>query len=131
MWYFLHFRVTTTYTTPTLGVPNAVTANTYPQMLGLSEQVQALMPVPTSASNLLHSQRHTPSVHNTSHSKYPPPLIPVNGSNNNSRCVYNKFITIWKRLNNVIDRNIQYKIKTINIFDSIHKCCYHINLNFF
>ncbi|XP_018373049.1 PREDICTED: uncharacterized protein LOC108767586 isoform X6 [Trachymyrmex cornetzi] len=71
--------VTTTYTTPTLGVPNAVTATTYPQMLGLSEQVQALMPVPTSA-NLLHPQRHTPSVHNTSHSKYPPPLIPVNGS---------------------------------------------------
>ncbi|XP_018055960.1 PREDICTED: uncharacterized protein LOC108692282 isoform X2 [Atta colombica] len=72
--------VTTTYTTPTLGVPNAVTATTYPQMLGLSEQVQALMPVPTSAPNLLHPQRHTPSVHNTSHSKYPPPLIPVNGS---------------------------------------------------
>ena len=72
--------MTTTYTTPTLGVPNAVTATTYPQMLGLSEQVQALMPVPTSASNLLHPQRHTPSVHNTSHSKYPPPLIPVNGS---------------------------------------------------
>ncbi|XP_011157414.1 uncharacterized protein LOC105194265 isoform X1 [Solenopsis invicta] len=76
--------VTTTYTTPTLGVPNAVTATTYPQMLGLSEQVQALMPVPTSASNLLHPQRHTPSVHNTSHSKYPPPLIPVNGSSGSS-----------------------------------------------
>ncbi|XP_012527849.1 uncharacterized protein LOC105831920 isoform X2 [Monomorium pharaonis] len=76
--------VATTYTTPTLGVPNAVTATTYPQMLGLSEQVQALMPVPTSASNLLHPQRHTPSVHNTSHSKYPPPLIPVNGSSGSS-----------------------------------------------
>ncbi|KAH0955307.1 hypothetical protein HN011_003106 [Eciton burchellii] len=76
--------VTTTYTTPTLGVPNAVTAGTYPQMLGLSEQVQALMPVPTSASNLLHPQRHTSSVHNTSHAKYPPPLIPVNGSSNSS-----------------------------------------------
>ncbi|XP_011342835.1 uncharacterized protein LOC105282521 isoform X3 [Ooceraea biroi] len=76
--------VTTTYTTPTLGVPNAVTASTYPQMLGLSEQVQALMPVPTSASTLLHPQRHTPSVHNTSHAKYPPPLIPVNGSSNSS-----------------------------------------------
>ncbi|KAK2587337.1 hypothetical protein KPH14_003054 [Odynerus spinipes] len=78
--------VTTTYTTPTLGVPNAVTASTYPQMIGLSEQVQALMPVPTSASTLLaHQQRHTPPVHNTSHTKYPPPLIPVNGSNNSSR----------------------------------------------
>ncbi|XP_011634929.1 uncharacterized protein LOC105425732 isoform X3 [Pogonomyrmex barbatus] len=76
--------VTTTYTTPTLGVPNAVTASTYPQMLGLSEQVQALMPVPTSASTLLHQQRHTPSVHNTSHAKYPPPLIPVNGSSGSS-----------------------------------------------
>lgn len=77
--------VTTTYTTPTLGVPNAVTASTYPQMLGLSEQVQALMPSATSASTLLHPQRHTPTVHNTSHGKYPPPLIPVNGSNNSSR----------------------------------------------
>ncbi|CAK9800829.1 hypothetical protein ANTPLA_LOCUS2582 [Anthophora plagiata] len=77
--------VTSTYTTPTLGVPNAVTASTYPQMLGLSEQVQALMPSPTSVSTLLHPQRHTPSVHNTSHAKYPPPLIPVNGSNNSSR----------------------------------------------
>ncbi|XP_012153898.1 uncharacterized protein LOC100878807 isoform X3 [Megachile rotundata] len=78
--------VTSTYTTPTLGVPNAVTASTYPQMLGLSEQVQAMMPSPTSPSTLLHSQRHTPSaVHNTNHSKYPPPLIPVNGSNNSSR----------------------------------------------
>ncbi|XP_029050488.1 uncharacterized protein LOC114879598 isoform X2 [Osmia bicornis bicornis] len=79
--------VTSTYTTPTLGVPNAVTASTYPQMLGLSEQVQALMPSPTSASTpsiLLPPQRHT-SVHNSSHSKYPPPLIPVNGSNNSSR----------------------------------------------
>ncbi|XP_029667339.1 uncharacterized protein LOC115238007 isoform X2 [Formica exsecta] len=76
--------VTTTYTTPTLGVPNAVTASTYPQMLGLSEQVQALMPVHTSASTLLHPQRHTPSVHNTSHVKYPPPLIPVNGSSGSS-----------------------------------------------
>ncbi|XP_020285494.1 uncharacterized protein LOC109855532 isoform X2 [Pseudomyrmex gracilis] len=76
--------VTTTYTTPTLGVPNAVTASTYPQMLGLSEQVQALMPVATSASSLLHQQRHTPSVHNTSHGKYPPPLIPVNGSSSSS-----------------------------------------------
>ncbi|EFN69268.1 hypothetical protein EAG_13946 [Camponotus floridanus] len=76
--------VTTTYTTPTLGVPNAVTASTYPQMLGLSEQVQALMPVHTSASTLLHQQRHTPSVHNTSHVKYPPPLIPVNGSSGSS-----------------------------------------------
>ncbi|XP_031828704.1 uncharacterized protein LOC116425311 isoform X2 [Nomia melanderi] len=75
--------VTSTYTTPTLGVP--VTATTYPQMLGLSEQVQALMPSPTSASTLLHLQRHTPSVHNTSHAKYPPPLIPVNGSNNSAR----------------------------------------------
>ncbi|XP_053993942.1 uncharacterized protein LOC128884534 isoform X5 [Hylaeus volcanicus] len=75
--------VTSTYTTPSLGVPNAVTANTYPQMLGLSEQVQALMPSPT--STLLHQQRHTPSVHNASHTKYPPPLIPVNGNNNNSR----------------------------------------------
>ncbi|XP_026671293.1 uncharacterized protein LOC108627301 isoform X3 [Ceratina calcarata] len=77
--------VTSTYTTPSLGVPNAVTASTYPQMLGLSEQVQALMPSPTSVSSLLHPQRHTPSVHNTSHTKYPPPLIPVNGSNNSSR----------------------------------------------
>ncbi|XP_076671043.1 uncharacterized protein LOC143370187 isoform X2 [Andrena cerasifolii] len=77
--------VTSTYTTPTLGVPNAVTASTYPQMLGLSEQVQALMPSPTSVSTLLHPQRHTPSVHNTSHTKYPPPLIPVNGANNNTR----------------------------------------------
>ncbi|XP_393109.2 uncharacterized protein LOC409606 isoform X2 [Apis mellifera] len=77
--------VTSTYTTPTLGVPNAVTASTYPQMLGLSEQVQALMPSPTSVSTLLHPQRHTPSVHNTSHTKYPPPLIPVNGSNNSTR----------------------------------------------
>ncbi|XP_060815000.1 uncharacterized protein LOC132906655 isoform X1 [Bombus pascuorum] len=77
--------VTSTYTTPTLGVPNAVTASTYPQMLGLSEQVQALMPSPTQVSTLLHPQRHTPSVHNTSHAKYPPPLIPVNGSNNSSR----------------------------------------------
>lgn len=76
--------MTTTYTTPTLGVPNAVTASTYPQMLGLSEQVQALMPVHTSASTLLHPQRHTPSVHNTSHVKYPPPLIPVNGSSGSS-----------------------------------------------
>ncbi|XP_011868274.1 PREDICTED: uncharacterized protein LOC105562220 isoform X3 [Vollenhovia emeryi] len=76
---------TTTYTTPSLGVPNAVTATAYPQMLGLSEQqVQALMPGPASASNLLHSQRHTPSVHNTSHTKYPPPLIPVNGSSGSS-----------------------------------------------
>ncbi|KAK9298516.1 hypothetical protein QLX08_008192 [Tetragonisca angustula] len=77
--------VTSTYTTPSLGIPNAVTASTYPQMLGLSEQVQALMPSPTSVSTLLHPQRHTPSVHNTSHAKYPPPLIPVNGSNNSSR----------------------------------------------
>ncbi|KAK1137903.1 hypothetical protein K0M31_002397 [Melipona bicolor] len=77
--------VTSTYTTPSLGIPNAVTASTYPQMLGLSEQVQALMPSPTSVSTLLHPQRHTPSVHNTSHTKYPPPLIPVNGSNNSSR----------------------------------------------
>nr|XP_033339540.1 uncharacterized protein LOC117228019 isoform X2 [Megalopta genalis] len=77
--------VTSTYTTPSLGVPNAVTASTYPQMLGLSEQVQALMPSPTSASTLLHPQSHTPSVHNTSHAKYPPPLIPVNGSNNSAR----------------------------------------------
>lgn len=78
--------VTTTYTTPSLGVPNAVAASTYPQMIGLSEQVQALMPAPTSASTLLaHQQRHTPPVHNTSHTKYPPPLIPVNGSNNSSR----------------------------------------------
>ncbi|XP_015429712.1 PREDICTED: uncharacterized protein LOC107186378 isoform X2 [Dufourea novaeangliae] len=77
--------VTSTYTTPSLGVPNAVTASTYPQMLGLSEQVQALMPTPTSAPTLLHPQRHTPSVHNTSHTKYPPPLIPVNGSSNSSR----------------------------------------------
>jgi len=84
----LYFRVTTTYTTPTLGVPNAVTAGTYPQMLGLSEQVQALMPVPTSASTLLHPQRHTSSVHNTSHTKYPPPLIPVNGSSNSSSSRY-------------------------------------------
>ncbi|XP_032666989.1 uncharacterized protein LOC116842218 isoform X3 [Odontomachus brunneus] len=77
--------VTTTYnTTPTLGVPNAVTASTYPQMIGLSEQVQALMPVP-SASNLLHQQqRHTP-VHSTSLNKFPPPLIPVNGNNGSSR----------------------------------------------
>lgn len=82
---FFYFRVTSTYTTPTLGVPNAVTASTYPQMLGLSEQVQALMPSPTSVSTLLHPQRHTPSVHNTSHTKYPPPLIPVNGSNNSTR----------------------------------------------
>lgn len=80
----MYFRVTTTYTAPTLGVPNAVTASTYPQMLGLSEQVQAMMPVPTSASSLLHQQRHTPSVHNTSHGKYPPPLIPVNGSSSSS-----------------------------------------------
>ncbi|XP_017765555.1 PREDICTED: uncharacterized protein LOC108554703 isoform X3 [Eufriesea mexicana] len=77
--------VTSTYTTPTLGVPNAVTASTYPQMLGLSEQVQALMPSPTSVSTLLHPQRHTASIHNTSHAKYPPPLIPVNGSNNSTR----------------------------------------------
>ncbi|KAF7401486.1 hypothetical protein HZH68_007306 [Vespula germanica] len=78
--------VTTTYTTPSLGVPDAVTARTYPQMIGLSEQVQALMPAPTSASTLLaRQQRHTPPVHNTSHTKYPPPLIPVNGSNNSSR----------------------------------------------
>ncbi|XP_076660871.1 uncharacterized protein LOC143364352 isoform X3 [Halictus rubicundus] len=77
--------VTSTYTTPSLGVPNAVTASTYPQMLGLSEQVQALMPSPTSASTLLHPQSHTPSVHNTSHAKYPPPLIPVNGNNNSAR----------------------------------------------
>ncbi|XP_014488884.1 PREDICTED: uncharacterized protein LOC106752034 isoform X2 [Dinoponera quadriceps] len=78
--------VTTTYNaTPTLGVPNAVTASTYPQMLGLSEQVQALMPVPTSAPNLLHQQqRHTP-VHSTSLNKFPPPLIPVNGNNGSSR----------------------------------------------
>lgn len=81
-----YFRVTTTYTTPSLGVPDAVTARTYPQMIGLSEQVQALMPAPTSASTLLaRQQRHTPPVHNTSHTKYPPPLIPVNGSNNSSR----------------------------------------------
>lgn len=80
-----HFRVTSTYTTPTLGVPNVVTASTYPQMLGLSEQVQALMPSPTSVSTLLHPQRHTASIHNTSHAKYPPPLIPVNGSNNSTR----------------------------------------------
>ncbi|XP_076277213.1 uncharacterized protein LOC143207520 isoform X4 [Lasioglossum baleicum] len=77
--------VTSTYTTPSLGVPNAVTASTYPQMLGLSEQVQALMPSPTSASTLLHPQSHTPSVHNASHAKYPPPLIPVNGNNNSAR----------------------------------------------
>jgi hypothetical protein len=97
--------VTTTYTTPTLGVPNAVTASTYPQMLGLSQvqdQVQALMPAPTSASNLLHTQRHTPFVHNTSHAKYPPPLIPVNGSSgsgssgNSSRYVYYKFIIVLR-----------------------------------
>lgn len=96
--------MTTTYTTPTLGVPNAVTASTYPQMLGLSQvqdQVQALMPTPTSASNLLHPQRHTPFVHNTSHAKYPPPLIPVNGSSgssnsgSSSRYVYYKFIIIF------------------------------------
>lgn len=83
----MYFRVTTTYTTPTLGVPNAVAASTYPQMLGLSEQVQALMPVPTSASTLLHTQRHTPSVHNTTHVKYPPPLVPVNGNNSSTRYI--------------------------------------------
>ncbi|XP_014610742.1 PREDICTED: uncharacterized protein LOC106790403 isoform X1 [Polistes canadensis] len=78
--------VTTTYTTPSLGVPDGVTARTYPQMIGLSEQVQALMPAPTTASTLLsRQQRHTPPVHNTSHTKYPPPLIPVNGGNNSSR----------------------------------------------
>ncbi|XP_033222567.1 uncharacterized protein LOC117176429 isoform X2 [Belonocnema kinseyi] len=77
--------VSTTYTTPTsLGVPNAPTS--YPQMLGLSaEQVQALMPPQTSTPTLLpHQQRHTPPVHNSSHNKYPPPLIPVNGSSNSS-----------------------------------------------
>lgn len=81
----LRFRVSTTYTTPTsMGVPNA--AAPYPQMLGLSaEQVQALMPAQTSPSTLLpHPQRHTPPVHNSSHNKYPPPLIPVNGSSNSS-----------------------------------------------
>ncbi|XP_051167931.1 uncharacterized protein LOC127285795 isoform X3 [Leptopilina boulardi] len=77
--------VSPTYTTPTsMGVPNA--AAPYPQMLGLSaEQVQALMPAQTSPSTLLpHPQRHTPPVHNSSHNKYPPPLIPVNGSSNSS-----------------------------------------------
>ncbi|XP_024946957.1 uncharacterized protein LOC107273904 isoform X3 [Cephus cinctus] len=79
--------VSTTYTTPSLGVPSAVSASTYPQMYGLSvEQVQALMPPPTSASTLLtHPPRHTPPGHNSSHVKYPPPLIPVNGNSNNSR----------------------------------------------
>ncbi|XP_031780772.1 uncharacterized protein LOC100122828 isoform X2 [Nasonia vitripennis] len=95
--------VSTTYTTPSLGVPNPVTASTYPQMLGLSaEQVQALMPPQTSAASLMtHPQRHTPPILNTSHAghtihtsqntshtshaKYPPPLIPVNGSSNNNR----------------------------------------------
>ncbi|XP_012282017.1 uncharacterized protein LOC105700600 isoform X2 [Orussus abietinus] len=95
--------VTTTYTTPSLGVPNAVNAGTYPQMLGLSaEQVQALMPPPpASAPSLMtHPSRHTPPGHtsqghtpsghtppghNTAHAKYPPPLIPVNGNSNGAR----------------------------------------------
>ncbi|XP_058794514.1 uncharacterized protein LOC131666128 isoform X2 [Phymastichus coffea] len=88
--------VSTTYTSPSLGVPNPATASTYPQMLGLSaEQVQALLPQPTSAASLMsHAQRHTSPVlstshpaaaHSNSHTKYPPPLIPVNGSSNNNR----------------------------------------------
>ncbi len=94
---FLTFRVSTTYTSPSLGVPNP--ASTYQQMLGLSaEQVQALMPPQTSPSLLHTAQRHTPPNLNTSlsvhsspspahsnHTKYPPPLLPVNGSNNNTR----------------------------------------------
>lgn len=68
-------------------------------MLGLSaEQVQALMPPQASASLMHPAQRHTPPNLNTSlpahsssnsthsnHTKYPPPLLPVNGSNNNTR----------------------------------------------
>ncbi|XP_034939021.1 uncharacterized protein [Chelonus insularis] len=85
--------VASTYSTPSLTVPNAVSANTYPQMLNLStEQVQALLHPQTSASALMsHPQRHTPPAHNShnnsSHPKhaYPPPLIPVNGSSNNTR----------------------------------------------
>ncbi|KAK0177533.1 hypothetical protein PV328_001577 [Microctonus aethiopoides] len=77
-----------TYTTPSLAVPNAVSASTYPQMLSLStEQVQALLHPQPSASALLS---HTPPAHNahsTTHQKhaYPPPLIPVNGSSNSTR----------------------------------------------
>ncbi|XP_063990738.1 uncharacterized protein LOC135169573 isoform X2 [Diachasmimorpha longicaudata] len=75
-----------TYTTPSLSVQNAVTASSYPQMLNLStEQVQALLHPQTSPAIMSHSQRHTPPAHNTSHPKYPPPLIPVNGSSNSSR----------------------------------------------
>ncbi|XP_014209867.1 uncharacterized protein LOC106640371 isoform X2 [Copidosoma floridanum] len=98
--------VSTTYTTPSLGVPNPVTASAYPQVLGLSpEQMQALIPQSTSnASIMSHQQRHTPPVLNTSHtghtthtshntthtshtshSKYPPPLLPVNGNSSNNR----------------------------------------------
>ncbi|XP_011314365.1 uncharacterized protein [Fopius arisanus] len=74
-----------TYTTSSL-VQNAVTASTYPQMLNLStEQVQALLHPPTSSAIMPHTQRHTPPAHNTSHPKYPPPLIPVNGSSNSTR----------------------------------------------
>ncbi|XP_046484473.1 uncharacterized protein [Neodiprion pinetum] len=76
---------TTTYTTPSLGVPSAVSPSTYPHnLLGLSvDQVHALMP-PTQ-SMLSHPARHTPPGHNSATAKYPPPLIPVNGSNNNAR----------------------------------------------
>lgn len=82
-------RVASTYTTPSLAAPNAVSASTYPQMYNLStEHVQALLHPPTGSSNLLSSlnlQRHTSPVANPSHPKFPPALIPVNGSSNSSR----------------------------------------------
>lgn len=76
---------TTTYTTPSLGVPSAVSPSTYSHnLLGLSvDQVHALMP-PTQ-SMLSHPSRHTPPGHNSATAKYPPPLIPVNGSSHNAR----------------------------------------------
>lgn len=79
-----NFRVSATYTSPSLGVQNVVNASTYPQMIGLSaEQVHALMPQQSSATLLPHSQRHTPPQHTAAAphaAKYPPPLIPVNNS---------------------------------------------------
>lgn len=83
----MDFRGGSAYATSNLSLQNVTNASTYPQMLNLSnEQVHALLHPQSSASALMsHNQRHTPPAHNTSHPKYPPPLIPVaNGSSNNS-----------------------------------------------
>ncbi|XP_012261758.1 uncharacterized protein LOC105689369 isoform X2 [Athalia rosae] len=73
----------TTYTTPSLGVPSAVSPSTYPHnLLNLNvDHVHSLMP--QTQNMLTHPSRHTPPGHNSATAKYPPPLIPVNGSSNN------------------------------------------------